>query len=473
MAVRSWIRRQFKNGVIVTDTIPTGCSAVALSITLADGTSFPDGSVGPFICTLDPGLASEEKVLVDSRSGAVLTIDASGRGYNGTTAFIHGSNAVVWHTLDQQDLDEANQVAFQTLGAIQASGDLLQGSSANNLARLARGASGTVLSAGASVLSWVTTVISFNGRSGVVVPTSGDYTAAQVTNAADKSSATTQTFTAGLVTGNSLTASFNVTGQTIIAQGIGASIAAARWVGCTASGAPGSGTYLLGDFIVDQTGRMWVCTVAGTPGTWKDVGLIDLTAANVEALFTAAGQMFVGTGSGTGSLLAVGAAGTHLVSTGAAAPSWAVPPGTLLSTALYAPGTVSTYTLTTTLAALDTTNLTLAFTVPANGIVDVVAEFLWSGASGSLVGCGLKNHSGGAQLGLTKTVGFQNAAGVTLDIRSSVKFHLTGLTPGALQVDFAAGSNVGATSTISAIGAAGNQGASVLGEFLMQAIASV
>jgi Major tropism determinant N-terminal domain len=44
--------------------------------------------------------------------------------------------------------------------------------------------------------------------------------------------------------------------------------AATRYVGATASGAPVSGTFAVGDFIVDQSGSAWVCTVAGTPGTW-------------------------------------------------------------------------------------------------------------------------------------------------------------------------------------------------------------
>ena len=44
--------------------------------------------------------------------------------------------------------------------------------------------------------------------------------------------------------------------------------AATRYVGGTASGAPGSGTFAVGDFVVDQTGTIWICTAAGTPGTW-------------------------------------------------------------------------------------------------------------------------------------------------------------------------------------------------------------
>lgn len=41
-----------------------------------------------------------------------------------------------------------------------------------------------------------------------------------------------------------------------------------RFVGVTASGAPTSGTYAVGDFVVTQNGQMFVCVGAGTPGTW-------------------------------------------------------------------------------------------------------------------------------------------------------------------------------------------------------------
>ncbi len=44
--------------------------------------------------------------------------------------------------------------------------------------------------------------------------------------------------------------------------------AATRYAGATASGAPASGTFLKGDFIIDQTGKVYICTVSGSPGTW-------------------------------------------------------------------------------------------------------------------------------------------------------------------------------------------------------------
>src|SRR5208282_1173562 len=136
MAITPFIRRQFANGVIVTDNIPAGLSSGGTTFVLASGTSFPDGSVGPFIVTIDQGMPTEEKVLCQSRAGAVVTVATVGRGYNRTTAQSHNANAIVLHTIDAQDLDEANKTMFETLGQIQSTGDLLIGSGPNALVRL-------------------------------------------------------------------------------------------------------------------------------------------------------------------------------------------------------------------------------------------------------------------------------------------------------------------------------------------------
>lgn len=44
--------------------------------------------------------------------------------------------------------------------------------------------------------------------------------------------------------------------------------AATRWAGATATGPPVSGTFLVGDWVIAQDGHIWICTGAGTPGTW-------------------------------------------------------------------------------------------------------------------------------------------------------------------------------------------------------------
>jgi len=62
-----------------------------------------------------------------------------------------------------------------------------------------------------------------------------------------------------------------------------------RWVGATTSGAPTSGTYVIGDWVYDRCtpARVYVCTAGGTPGTWvcasglqpEDYGLLGMSGA--------------------------------------------------------------------------------------------------------------------------------------------------------------------------------------------------
>lgn len=54
----------------------------------------------------------------------------------------------------------------------------------------------------------------------------------------------------------------------IPASGLTGATAATRYVGGTTSGAPVSGTFAIGDFVIAQNGGLWICTAAGTPGSW-------------------------------------------------------------------------------------------------------------------------------------------------------------------------------------------------------------
>jgi hypothetical protein len=127
------------------------------------------------------------------------------------------------------------------------------------------GSPGTWVDVG-SVSNLVTSVFT---RTGAVAAATGDYTAAQVTNAADKSSGSQQAFT-GEVSAPDLTAA-GLTGAT----------SASRYVGATASGAPVSGAFVIGDFIVARNGHVFVCTTAGSPGTWTDVGSVSNLVTSV------------------------------------------------------------------------------------------------------------------------------------------------------------------------------------------------
>ena len=65
----------------------------------------------------------------------------------------------------------------------------------------------------------------------------------------------------------------SISQEAIVNTGLPGATAASRYAGATASGAPTTGTFAVGDFVVDQTGVMYVCTVAGTPGTWQLSGV--------------------------------------------------------------------------------------------------------------------------------------------------------------------------------------------------------
>lgn len=76
--------------------------------------------------------------------------------------------------------------------------------------------------------------------------------------------------------------------------GLPGAVAAARFVGATTSGAPTTGTFAKGDYIVDQTGTMWACTVAGSPGTWVDISSgRELAYAESSTQQTSIGTSFV------------------------------------------------------------------------------------------------------------------------------------------------------------------------------------
>lgn len=60
----------------------------------------------------------------------------------------------------------------------------------------------------------------------------------------------------------------NVTAPLVAASGLTGAVTATRYVGGTASLAPGSGTFAAGDWIITADGKLLVCTVGGTSGTW-------------------------------------------------------------------------------------------------------------------------------------------------------------------------------------------------------------
>jgi len=96
-------------GAAAATTLSSSITNASTTINVASATGWPLGSVGPFVVTIDAGTASEEKVLVTSRTGIVLTVQT--RGYDGTTATSHGATAAIIHSFSATEADEANVAA--------------------------------------------------------------------------------------------------------------------------------------------------------------------------------------------------------------------------------------------------------------------------------------------------------------------------------------------------------------------------
>lgn len=124
--------RRSYSGTAVPTVLSGGIGALDLSFTVQDATGYPDGSGGPFYVTLARGVAGEEKILCDSRSGLTFTVNATGRGADGTVATSHEANSTtVEHTITKTDLDEANRHVNQTAEADNPHPQYIKTSAAN------------------------------------------------------------------------------------------------------------------------------------------------------------------------------------------------------------------------------------------------------------------------------------------------------------------------------------------------------
>lgn len=96
-----------------------------------------------------------------------------------------------------------------------------------------------------------------------------------------------------------------IQGQRGNPQALTGAVAATRYVGGTTSGAPASGAFAVGDFVVDQTGVVWVCVTAGSPGTWTS------TTSPAQLLLTGQGlvsESFSRSGAASTTLMTGGTA---------------------------------------------------------------------------------------------------------------------------------------------------------------------
>lgn len=168
--------KEFAGGAQAT-TLSSGILSGATSLIVADGSTFPTGSTAPFVIVIARGTASEEKVLVTSRSGNTLTL--STRGYDGTTAAAHSAGDAVEHCLDAITLSDALKGAYYTTGKVTTAGDLIVCDAAGSFKRLAIGtayqnvqvnSAGTDITYGTSIASLFTAKGDIAGASAAHTP---------------------------------------------------------------------------------------------------------------------------------------------------------------------------------------------------------------------------------------------------------------------------------------------------------------
>jgi hypothetical protein len=173
---------------------------------------------------------------------------------------------------------------------------------------------------------------------------------------------------------------------------------------------------------------------------------------------TTLGDLIRGAASGVATRLGIGAAG-QVLGIGSGIPAWGNYAPWLARTT-YAPASVVTYTIGSSLAVVDATNLSVGFIVPSSGNVVLVASIMCQLEPGSstsnyvtaylaFVAHGTTTLVSGYQVVLTN----QNA-GATLfhsQVTASYLVPVTGLTPGAaLQYDLASiYANTGTPSQVS------------------------
>jgi hypothetical protein len=97
---------------------------------------------------IDPGLVTEEKVLVGSRTGSSLS--SMTRGVDGTTAASHSAGATCYPVFTATDANDANEFT----STMTTRGDLLTLNSSANPARIAIGASTYVLTSNGTDAAW-------------------------------------------------------------------------------------------------------------------------------------------------------------------------------------------------------------------------------------------------------------------------------------------------------------------------------
>ena len=129
----------------LTNSITAGDTTALLTGTV---TAWNDTAGGPFFMVIDPGLVTEEKVLVGSRTGSSLS--SITRGSDGTTAASHAAGATCYPVFTATDANDANEFT----STMTTRGDLLTMGTGPTVARIAIGTNGYVLTSDGTDAAW-------------------------------------------------------------------------------------------------------------------------------------------------------------------------------------------------------------------------------------------------------------------------------------------------------------------------------
>ncbi len=100
--------RDFVGGALRTTLTANIAANTTGMVDIVSGSTFPEGGSKPFVIALARGTATEEKVLVNQRSGNILSFAVGGRGYDGSIASAHPAGTTVDHVLDAVFLQHIN-----------------------------------------------------------------------------------------------------------------------------------------------------------------------------------------------------------------------------------------------------------------------------------------------------------------------------------------------------------------------------
>ena len=162
----AYARRSF-SGYAVNTTLASAVGASDTTLSIVASTGWPDGSTGKFYVRIDPGLSTEEKVLVTTRSST--TLQSVSRGQDGTAASAHSAGATVECCFAAVDLDEANYWVAELSGAATTAGDLPVADAANSLTKIAKGSNSTVFGVDANSTLGYATLTSAQITDGTIV----------------------------------------------------------------------------------------------------------------------------------------------------------------------------------------------------------------------------------------------------------------------------------------------------------------